>query len=295
MWGEPAGACPYRSLLSKGPATAGEEAGGESAISPPKLRRRSRLPLYNAEAIIIRVRDFDEADKIITLLTREEGKVSAVAKGARRPRSRFAAATQLFTHCDVALFSGKRMDTLSQIEIRAAYRPLREDLVRMAYATYLCELVDETVQEKQRMESVFLLLLATLHLISAAEIDPEPVSRAFELKLMSLLGFRPVLAECVSCGRSLDQVAAPMLRFSPGLGGVLCDRCPGEEGPAVWLSRGTLETMRHLLDGDLRRAHLWKMSPDIRRELGRALEQFIAFRVEKRLRSLDFLSSVRNL
>lgn len=250
------------------------------------------MPLYNAEALVLRVRDFDEADKIVTLLTRDDGKVAAVARGARRPRSRYAAATQLFTHCEAALFSGKRMETLSQIEIKESFRLLREDLTRMAYATYLCELVDEVVPEKQKMPSVFLLLLATLHLLATSEVHPEPVSRSFELKLMSLLGYRPVLTECAGCGGSLDEPGAG-LRFSPAAGGVLCGRCPGEEGPAIRISRGTVETMRHLLDGDLRRAHVLRMSAETARELARALELYVAARVEKKLRSLDFLNSVR--
>lgn len=240
---------------------------------------------------MVRVRDFDEADKIVTLLTREEGKVSAVARGARRPRNRFAAATQIFTHCQVSLFSGRKLDTLSQVEIRESFRLLREDLVRMASATYLCELVDETVQEKQRMETVYLLLLSTLHLLAAADIPPEPVVHAFELKLMALLGFRPVLHACASCGGALPP--GPV-RFSPGLGGVLCDQCPGEEGGlVVRITRGAVETMRHLLEGDLRKAHLLRMGPDIRAEVARTLELYIGYRLERRLRSLEFLKSLR--
>lgn len=248
------------------------------------------MAVYNADAIVIRVRDFDEADKIVTLFTREEGKVQAVAKGARRPRSRFAAATQLFTHCRVQCYSGRSLDTLSQVEITGSFRLLREELVRMAYGTYICELVDDMAPERQKLEAPYLLLLATLHLLATDGVDPEPVTRAFELKLLSLLGFRPVLGECVSCGGPLP---AGEVRFSPPLGGALCDRCHGDGQRVLLIRRGALEAMRHLLDGDLRRAPLLRLGPDLGADVGRALEDYVEWRLEKRLRSLEFLHAVR--
>lgn len=247
------------------------------------------MAVYNAEAIVVRVRDFDEADKIVTLFTREEGKVQAVAKGARRPRSRFAAATQLFTHCQVQCYSGRNLDTLGQIDIVESFRLMREDLVRMAWATYICELVDEMAQERQKLEAPYLLLLMTLHLIATAGVEPEPVARAFELKLLSLLGFRPVLGECVACAGPLP---AADVRFSPALGGALCNRCHGEGERIFMLSRDSLEALRHLLDGDLRRAHLLRLEPGVAAEVSRAMEHYVEWRLEKRLRSLEFLHAV---
>lgn len=249
------------------------------------------MALYNAEAIVVRVRDFNEADKIVVLLTREEGKVQAVARGARRPRSRYAAATQLFTHLRGQLFHGRSLDTLSQVEIQESFRHLREDLVRMAYATYVCELMDEMVREKQRHESPYLLLLTTLHLLNAMELDPEPIRRAYELKLLSILGFRPSLTECVACGG--DPGTGPQVRFAPALGGVLCPTCPSEGEVVHRLSRGTVETMKRLLDGDIRRAHVIRISGELGAELDRALTDYIAIRTERPLKSKEFLDSLR--
>lgn len=251
------------------------------------------MALYNAEAIVIRVRDFDEADKIAVLLTREEGKVQAVARGARRPRNRYAAATQLFTHVNAAMFHGRSLDTLSQIDIVESFRNLREDLVRMAYATYSCELMDEMVKERQRHESTFLLLLTTLHLLNAQEMEPEPVLRAYELKLLSILGFRPSLEECVVCGKELGP--GPVVRFAPALGGVICPTCPSEGEPVLRLGRGTLETMKRLLDGDIRKAHIIRITGDLAMEMDRVLADYIGHRTERRLKSKEFLDTLRRV
>lgn len=251
------------------------------------------MSLYNAEAIVIRCRDFDEADKVAVLLTREEGKVQAVAKGARRPRNRYAPAVQLFTHIKASLFHGRNLDSFSQVEIVESFRTLREDLLRMAYATYVCELMDESVREKQRLEQSFLLLLTTLHLLNAPEMEPEPILRAYELKLLSILGFRPQLESCVSCGQDLG--ANPAVRFAPGLGGVLCPNCSAEGDLVHRIARGTLESMKRLLDGDIRRAHMIRIPAEMRLEMDKVIGDYYAIRTERRPKSKEFLDTLRTV
>lgn len=248
------------------------------------------MALYNTEAIIIRVRDFDEADKIAVLLTPHEGKVQAVAKGARRPRNRFAGATQLFTRIQASLFHGRNMDTFSQIDIVDSFRFLREDLVRLAHAAYACELMDEMVREKQRVEAAYVLLLTTLHLLNE-QAQPEPVLRAYELKLLSILGFRPSLEACASCGKPLAE--GSHVRFAAGLGGVLCPDCSAEGSQVRRLARGSVETMKRLLEGDIRRAHILHSGPEAAAEMDEAIAEYIGLRLERRLRSREFLDAVR--
>lgn len=250
------------------------------------------MALYNVDGIIIRVRDFDEADKVAVILTREEGKIQAVARGARRPRNRYAAAMQLFTHVKAQLFQGRQLDTLSQAEIVESFRHLREDLVRMAYATYACEVMDALVAERQRYESLFLLLLTSLHLFNEPDMVPEPILRAYELKLLSILGFRPSLDACVACG-TREIANGGSIRFSPALGGVLCPTCSSEGEGAMRLSRGSIETMRYLLDGDIRRAHVIRLVGDMAEEIDRALTAYIVVRAEKKLKSKEFLDTLR--
>lgn len=246
------------------------------------------MALLKTDAIVLRARDFGEADKIVTLLTREEGKLQAVAKGARRPRNRMVGATEVFTYGDFLLFRGRNLDTISQCEIRESFRTLREDLTKMAYASYLTELAGEVIREKDRNDGLFLLLLATLHLLTEAE-DPEVLTKVFEFKLLSLAGYRPRLEECVECGRPVE--GSPV-RFTMA-GGVLCRECVSAESPIVIISRGTLEMMKRLLEVDPRRAHVLKLSPDIAAELGRLARNYIAYHLERRLKSLEFLDMIR--
>lgn len=249
-----------------------------------------RLSLYNAEAIVIRVRDFDEADKVLTLLSRREGKLSVVAKGARRPRNRFLGASQLFSHLDVACFRGRSLDALSQAEIIETFRSLREDLVKLAIATYLCELTDALTQEKEPQELVFSLLLAALHLVEDGA-DPEPPLRAYELRLLSAVGYQPYLDGCVVCGRPLIPEATE-IRLSPDLGGVVCRNCLDQAQQVVPIPRASFEQLVLLAQLDLRELEQVELTPAAKADLTRVTEAFLRQRVERPLKSLEFLKSV---
>ncbi|MHB9144156.1 MAG: DNA repair protein RecO [Symbiobacteriia bacterium] len=248
------------------------------------------MALYKAEALVLRVRDFGEADKILTLLRREGGKAQAVAKGARRPRNRLAGVSQVFTHCHLMLFHGRSLDNLSQSEILNSFGALREDLTKMAYASYMAELTDEMVRDHDPHPGVFLLLLTSQHLL-AAGAPPEPVLHAFELRLLGELGYRPSLDACVNCGGPL---AGAQVRFSPNAGGALCGNCLGADESGTMVSRGAVETMRHLLTSDLARVHLLRLDPAMAGEIATALGRYLAYRLDKRLKTLDFLELMRD-
>ena len=248
------------------------------------------MSLYKPEALVLRVRDFSEADKILTLLCRDEGKVQAVARGARRPRNRLAGVSQPFTHCRLLLFRGRSLDTVSQAEALESFGHLREDLTQMAYASYMAELTDELVRDRDPHAGVFLLLLTSQHLL-AAGVPPEPVVHAFELRLLGELGYRPSLEACVNCGGPLS---GGRVRFSPNAGGVLCSNCLGEDESGTVISRGAVEAMRHLLTGDLTRVHLLRLEPEMAREISEALRFYLAYRLERKLKSLDFLDLMRD-
>lgn len=243
------------------------------------------MSLYKTEAIVLRSRDLGEADKVLTLYSRQSGKFQAVARGARRPRNRLVGASQAFTHCHLLLFSGRAMDTISQCEIREPFSLLREDLERMAYAAYAVELLEEMVGEKDANEPLFFLLLSLLHLLQDGG-DRELLIRAFELRLLSLLGYRPRLERCVHCG---GLPIPGRTRFSPVLGGLLCPACQEEDGYSLSLSPGTLKTMQALLSVDLR--ELWTIGLSLpgRQELSRALREYINCRLDRPLKSLRFL------
>ncbi len=251
------------------------------------------MPLYKTEGIVLHQFDLGEADRIITYYTRNNGKVKVVAKGVRRTRSSLTGATQLFTYSDLLLYSGRArtqsLGRLSQTEIKESFSKLREDLFKMAYGTYILDLVKETTFEDDPNEGIFLLLLKTL-LLLVQEEDLEMITRIFELRLMRLLGFQPFLDCCQQCS---EPIRENKIQFHPGAGGLVCAECSKKNsGSTITISRGTVEIMKHLLNSNYRQLQKLKISEYARKELEAVNEPFIQYHLDHRLKSLDFLKSI---
>ncbi len=250
------------------------------------------MSLYKTEGIVIHHFDLGEADKIITFYTRDRGKVRAVAKGVRRPRSLQAGSTQLFTYADLLIFRGKSLDKLSQVDPKESFNMLREDLLKMAYSTYILELVRELTVEDDPNEGMFVLLLKTLYLLNE-DTDLEMITRIFELRAMTLMGFRPNLDACYQCGQ--ESLETKIL-FHPGSGGVVCSKCSQEMiGQKIVISKGTLEIMKRFLKLNYQQLMKLKLSEYARKELEMVLESFIQYHLDHKLKSLEFLKSVRGM
>lgn len=245
------------------------------------------MKLYKTDAVIIRNRDYREADRLVTLFTRERGKVNAIAKGTRKLKSRKRGAIQLLTYGRFMLHEGRTLDTIAQCDIINSFQELRGDLDRLAYATYIAELTDGFVMDNEPNEELFLLLVTSMHLLGY--LDPEILVRAYELRLLANAGFRPELENCVVCYRPRSE---GQQRFSPALGGVLCPQCAAPDIGAVTVSPGDLNVLKQLLQIDLRRLNVLKISPASKKLLAGIMRAYINCRLEKRVKSLDFLHSL---
>lgn len=219
------------------------------------------MAFVQTEAVVLRVRPLGEADRLLHLYAGSEGKLQAVARGARRPRNRLLGATQLFSHTRFLLLSGRSLHTVSQAELIESFQPLREDLHKLAYASYAAELLDRSVEEGAGQEGLYRLLLDTLRLIARGAGLPA-VTRAFELGLLSAVGVGPRLEGCVACGCP----RAAGWRFSPAEGGLLCQSCAGRDPHARSIGAGELEALRFLARG---------VEPAPRLALGREAEERI--------------------
>lgn len=247
------------------------------------------MALYKAEALVLRTRPLGEADKIVTLFTQSEGKISAVARGARRVRSRLLGGTQLFMHGCFLLFRGRSLDTLSQVEVATSFRFLREDLVAMAQASYIAELVDLLIEEREPVEDLFALVLATWHWL-AAGTNSTLALRAFEVRAMAALGYQPVLAACAVCGGPL----AGRTGFSAAAGGAVCRRCEAEVRPRP-ISPVGLATLRHLAEAPFDNLVNLELGPQVLGEITQTLRLYVDYRLERAPRSLVFLESLAAL
>ena len=245
---------------------------------------------YRTEGIIIRVRDYNEADRIVVILTREHGKIQAIAKGCRKPKSRKRGLIQLFTYGDFILYRGRSLDTITQCEGKESFSAIREDLDRMAYGAYIAELLDGFAVSGESQEEIFFLALVCFHLLTVE--DPELVARVFEARLMTLLGYMPHLDDCVSCGQSLQ---GSKIAFSSCLGGGLCGNCLHTDPEAAVCSLGTVNMLKQLTKWDLKKLGVLRLTGRTRKEIGDIMQIYINHRLEKKIRSADFLQSLASV
>ncbi|MFC1767380.1 DNA repair protein RecO [Candidatus Margulisiibacteriota bacterium] len=161
------------------------------------------MPLYKAEAINLRAINLGEADKLVTLFSRGYGKIRAVAKGARRTKSKFGGRLEIFTYNSLLLASGKNLDIVSQCETIESFYRIREGADRLKTGAYFLKLVDLTTEVGQRNDELFDLLLNSLFLLQKAE-DLNQLARSFEVKLTNVEGFFPNL-EKLHCSKQIKD------------------------------------------------------------------------------------------
>ena len=253
----------------------------------PPVTARERT--YRTEGIVLRRKDFGEADRLLTLFTPGLGKVRVVAKGIRKPRSRKAGHLELFTCSRFLLAKGRDLDVITQAETVEAYRPLREDLLRGAYAAYAVELLDRFMPDEQENAELYALLRGMLAWVCASS-DLALTARYYELQLLSLAGFQPELRQCVVGG---EKIVAEDQFFSPEEGGVVCAHC-GEARPnVVPISLSALKLLRYFQASDYARAMRVKVRPAVHLELERITLLYITHLLERQLKSVEFLRLVR--
>jgi len=242
--------------------------------------------VYKTEGIVLRTRSLGEADTLVTLYTKEHGKVRAAARGARRPRNRLMGPAQVFTHGRYILFKGKQLDTLSQGDIIHSYQAFREDLDWMASAMYAAEVMDVLIEEGEPNPDLFYLLSNTFQLGKQGRF--RFALRVFELRLMQFLGYEPQMEACISCHSPLES----QIYFTVE-GGAVCPACRSQFRGVRPLSPNGWQWMKRLLHWDYARVNILHPSDNALEELSQLMQSYISYRLERPLKSLDFLSTVQ--
>ncbi len=247
------------------------------------------MGISKTEGIVLKHTNLGEADKILTLLTRNKGKIKAIAKGCRKPKSSLLASSEIFTFSEFVLFKGTNFFHITQAETRESFYNIRKDLLRLSYGVFFTEMADFVSDEDIPSERLFLLLANTLYYLSIGEIPLGILSLAYQLKVMDISGFRPNTAKCVSCGDTSDQYE----KFSISLGGVLCKKCHGYDAKAMKVSSGTIEFIKILLNTQISRLNNLKIDNTIFNELDRIIREFVRDHLEKEFRTLEFLDEIK--
>ena len=250
----------------------------------------SRIRTYKTEGVVLKQMHLGEADRILTLITPDVGKVRAVAKGVRRAKSKLGGHLELLNVVSVSISRGKSLDIVSEAEAVQTFRKLREDLHRLSKAIYMAELVDCFSTEQTDSHQVYLLLVDALGQLERTH-QPDLLLRYFELHLLDRSGFRPELNYCVECRTVLEPGNH---FFDCGVGGAVCPSCrvsPGET--LIPLSLNAMKVLRHLQRGrEYARVEGLGVSQSLMLEIERLLRVDIRILVERELKTTEFMTLV---
>ena len=253
---------------------------------------RSRL--YRIEAVVMHRSDMGEADRLLTVLSRERGKLRLNAKGARKVGSRKSGHVELFVRSRMLVARGRgEIDILSQVDTIDAYRGLREDLTRSTYAHYAVELIDAFAEEGSEQPELFDLLVEALKWIETTGNLPL-TARYFELQLLTLAGFQPQVIFCAGRGEPLQEISPDeSYGWSPASGGALCPDHAQERSDSSRLSLSGLKVLRHALRSDYTSFTALALREAVLGEIEQVMLRYIQFVLERKVKSVEFLNLLR--
>ncbi|MCK5451734.1 MAG: DNA repair protein RecO [Candidatus Omnitrophica bacterium] len=238
------------------------------------------------EGIILRKYYLRETSYILVVYTKELGKIKGVIKGVRNPYPQFAGNFGIFTQCEMLFYKKQKrsMDLISRCETLNPFSDIRKEIERLTYANYFIELVDIVTSEYDPNEGLYDVLLNCLVMLSTSS-SAKRIGRIFELKLLDAIGLSPGLIQCVECGSSPEK----SIRFNVKSGGILCSNC-GRSG--INISPGTANFMRKIQTSDLEKTFRIKVSKKVGEETEKVLQSFIAYHVNRPVKSMKFLEKL---
>jgi DNA repair protein RecO (recombination protein O) len=249
----------------------------------------SRERTFRAEAIVLKRSDFGEADRLLTLYSREVGKFKAIAKGARKPQSRKTGHVELFMRSQFLCAKGHDLAIITQAEMVEAYTRLRDDLVLTTYAAYAVELLDRFTVEDEKNAGLFNLLADTLSRLASHD-DVRLVTRFYELHILAIAGFQPQLFRCLGCNEPIQEQDQ---FFSDEMGGLLCPNCHAADRRARAITAVAVKVFRYLQSRPWETVNALQLKRPLHHELETITHGYISHILERSLKSVDFLHRLR--
>lgn len=256
------------------------------------------MPDFSTDAILLRKIEYGDHDFIISFLTESRGKISVMAKNAKKSIKRFSGALDLFSlhHIDCTLPKKNKgaLTILAQADLEDGFANIRYNVFKTAYASYWSELIHSWLEEGRSQKDLYDLLLFSLDALSTGSLAKEVVHLLFQIRFMSISGFSPNIETCDHCKTMLDKIQQNTVRFDFQEGRIVCQNCVKKHSKyGMTISKGTLKQIFWINNTAVQRADRIKFSRFAIKEGTRLLESFIPFHLGREFKSLQFLNRLR--
>lgn len=249
----------------------------------------SRPRTYSVEAVVVRAADFGEGDRLVTLLTPFGGLVRAVARGARKPKSRLGGNVDLLRHIKVSVAEGRSLHSVSQVESLTSLRGLHSGLEKMSTGLYMAEVAERLSAEGGSNPPLFNHLVYMLQRLDDEALHPL-MPRWFDMQVLRINGSLPAIIECVDCGAQLEPESHV---FSPSRGGLVCPDCRASENDVLLpASMNTIKLLRHMARSQWDVVRPIDCGEEELRQVSRILREHMQFVLDRHVRSSAFMDEV---
>ena len=228
-----------------------------------------------------------EYDRRVVILTKEQGKISAFARGARRPNSPLVGAVNPLAFGEFTMYEGRTSYTIQSASITNYFAELREDVVGAYYGFYFLEVADYYAKEYTDEREMLKLLYQSMRALINPHIPNRLVRRIFELKALTVNGQAPQVFQCVSCG---DQERPAV--FSPAKGGLVCSECSGDVIDGMILDNSTLYSMQYIESTPVVKLYTFTVAENVLAELEKVMDRLMEVYVDRRFKSLEILETL---
>lgn len=240
------------------------------------------------EAVVLRHVNYGEADRMLTLYTRDQGKLRAIAKGIRKIKSRKAGHLEPFSRITLQLSRGHDLFIITQAETIEGYTNIRENLELTGYTAVVIEMIDRFTFEAEENRAIYHLLAETMARLDRGD-EPFITVRYFEIHLLESLGYKPELSVCTVCRR---EIKAEDQYFSPQQGGIICPDCGRSVPGARPASMQALKYLRHLQRSNFAQAYAAHPDTLTRAEMEDLIQDYLSYILERRLNAPRFLREI---
>ncbi len=237
--------------------------------------------------IVLSTMPIGDYDRRLVILTKEKGKITAFAKGARKPNSAFLACSQPFSFGEFMLYEGKTSYNIVSVEISNYFDELRRDLEAAYYGFYFCELTDYLAHENEDGTHILKLLYQSLRALSQEALVKPLVRAVFELKMLALYGVAPQVFECVKCGKTEG-----FYHFNSEAGGMLCSDCLKSYAKSIKITDAAIYTMPYIISSSIEKLYTFTVSKEVMSELKKCVENYKELYIDRKMKSLDLLEKL---
>ncbi len=253
------------------------------------------MTCISTRAIVLRKIEYGDADLIITLFSSDQGKLTVIAKGAKKSRKRFSGVLELFSTLNIVTREsrGRGLPILQEASLIYPFVNIRSGIEKTAYASYWSEIVNVWMVDGQKQPGLYSLLESCLDALDQGHMTPDILSVFFQIQFMKLCGFGPTLFHCTACCQDMMETQSPYMAVDIARGGILCHNCQPKSFSCQNLSKGTIKLLQWMEKADAVRAARLRPTPCSIHEGLDFLESFVPHHLGKQLHSLTFLRQLR--